>query len=99
MRFLDCKFLARARALANFWSLLGAHRRQFSCATASIICHFVELGTYAISRNFEMVNLLACVRNLLDPLGSVPVGIFGSDCFLSSLFGLIMVPVQFHVIP
>ena len=54
-----------------------------------------------ILRDSEMVTLLArvCVRNFTDPPGSAPVGIFARDRFLYYSFGLIMVPVQFHVIP
>ena len=38
------------------------------------------------------------VRNFSDPPESAPVGIFARDHYLSSSFGLIMVPMLFCVI-
>ena len=59
---MTASFLARTRAMANCPSLPRVNLLQFSRATASNLRHFVQLGTYAISRNFDMVNLLACAR-------------------------------------
>ena len=48
------------------------------------------------SRVIPRWSIFRRVRNFPDPPGSAPVGIFARNHFLSSSFGLIMVPVRFH---
>ena len=98
---VTASFLTRSCALPNSLALWGAHRLQFSHATASNIRHFVQLGypcDFASSREGQSFSTRVRVRQFPSPLGNALVGIFTRDHFFSLSFGLIRVPVRFHVI-
>ena len=97
---VTANFLARLRVLLHSPALWGAHRLQFSRATASNIRHFVQLEYLCDFARSQEDNRLPRVslRKFPGPPKSAPVGIFARDHFSSSSFGLIRVLVRFRAI-
>ena len=98
---LTPSFFASSHALPYSPPLWGAHRLQFSHATASNIRHFVQLGypcDFASSREGQSFSTRVRVRQFPSPLENAPVGIFTRDHFSCSSFGLIRVPLRFRAI-
>ena len=94
-------FLSHAHALDNSLALLGAHRLQFSHATASNICHLIQLGylcDFARSQHGRSFSTRVRMHKFPKPPESTSVGIFARNRFSSLSFGLIRVLVRFRVI-